>query len=254
MKHTTLRRAAVLLATLCMLAGTTGLAQEKPRGVYFTGGVDLVSSYLWRGYREAGASLQPSLALNVGDFKLSAWASADLTGISYRELDLKATYTLGPVTFSVIDVYFVDPEQEADHNYNYFTYNRPGSPHRIEAGVAWRISKKVPITVAWYSTLVGGGDYDKKTGKRTWASYAQVSYPFAVKSIDMEAGIGIVPWAAPGVYRLDRDFYVQDVYLNASKSWRIESLAGLTFSIFTTLSWSPAMQDANFMGGIAVKM
>ena len=63
-----------------------------------------------------------------------------------------------------------------------------------------------------------------------------------------------MPWAAPGVYRLDRNFCVQDVFLNAGKSWRIESLAGLTFSVFTTLSWSPAMQDANIMGGIAVKL
>ena len=152
------------------------MPRRTPRGVYFTGGVDLVSSYLWRGYREAGVSMQPSIALNAGGFKLSAWGSADLTGISYRELDLKATYVLGPVTFSVIDVYCVNPSQEGDHNHNYFSYNRQGAPHRVEAGVAWCISKKVPLTIAWYTTLVGGSDYDEN-GKRTWASYAQLSYP-----------------------------------------------------------------------------
>ena len=254
MKRTTLTRLTLLLATVCCLASAPHVhAQETPNGVYFTGGVDLVSSYLWRGYREAGVSMQPSIALNAGGFKLSAWGSADLTGISYRELDLKATYVLGPVTFSVIDVYCVNPSQEGDHNHNYFSYNRQGAPHRVEAGVAWCISKKVPLTIAWYTTLVGGSDYDEN-GKRTWASYAQLSYPFSVKGIDLEAGIGIVPWAAPAIYRLDRNFYVQDVFLNAGKSWRIESLAGLTFSVFTTLSWSPAMQDANIMGGIAVKI
>ena len=253
MKHTTLRRAAVLLATLSMLIGTPGRAQEKPRGVYFTGGIDLVSSYLWRGLREAGVSMQPSLAMNVGGFKLSAWGSADLTGISYRELDLKATYTIGPVELSVIDVYCVNPAQEGGTNFNYLSYNRPGAPHRVEAGVAWCISKRVPLTVAWYTTLVGGSDYDNN-GDRVWSSYAQISYPFSVKGIDLEAGLGIVPWAAPKIYHHDQDFYVQDVFLNAGKSWRFENLAGLTFSIFTTLSWSPALQDANFMGGFSVTM
>ncbi len=50
----------------------------------------------------------------------------------------------------------------------------------------------------------------------TWS----FSYPFAVKGVDMKAGIGIVPWNAYGTYGIDRDFYVQNVFLNAGKAGR----------------------------------
>jgi len=40
---------------------------------------DMVSSYVWRGMYESGASVQPSLGMTVGNFSLTAWGSEDVT-------------------------------------------------------------------------------------------------------------------------------------------------------------------------------
>ena len=66
------------------------------------------------------------------------------------------------------------------------------------------------------------------------------------------AGIGIVPWNAYGTYGIDRDFYVQNVFLNAGKSWTVAG--SLQLGLFTSLSWNPALEDVNFVGGISLRM
>ena len=46
---------------------------------------DLVSSYVWRGFYQTGASFQPTLGFGVGDFSLTAWGSTDFDGVSSGE-------------------------------------------------------------------------------------------------------------------------------------------------------------------------
>lgn len=89
-------------------------------------------------------------------------------------------------------------------------------------------------------------------GNRAYATYVELSYPFAVKGVDMKADIGIVPWNAYGTYGIDRDFYVQNVFLNAGKSWTVAG--SLQLGLFTSLSWNPALEDVNFVGGISLRM
>lgn len=226
-------------------------ASEKPKSVELTGGSDIVSSYMWRGLREAGVSFQPTLTLEAAGFSLSAWGSADFAGKSYKEMDLIAAYEAGSLRFTLADIYCVYPES-GKTDYGYFDFAK-GSPHRIEAGVVWRITERIPLTLSWYTTLFGGSDYDS-SGKRAYASYAELSYPFAVKGIDMKAGIGIVPWNASGVYGIDRGFYVQNVFIDAGKSWSLKDAAGLQVGLFTSVSWNPALADVNFTGGISLRM
>lgn len=227
-------------------------AQERRCRAEFGGGADIVSNYMWRGLREAGVSFQPSLSFSVGAFSIAAWGSTDFAAASYREMDLTLAYGVGPVDLSLADIYCVSPAGEKRDSYGYFSFGK-GSPHRIEAGIRWRISEQVPVTLAWYTTLFGGSDYNA-AGKRVFASYFEISYPFTFKGIDLEAGIGMVSWNAYGVYGIDRDFYVQDVHFNAGRNWRFEGLAGLEFGIFTSVSWNPALEDVNFTGGLSFRM
>lgn len=46
---------------------------------------DLVSSYVWRGFYQTGASFQPTLGFGIGDFSLTAWGSTDFDGVSSSE-------------------------------------------------------------------------------------------------------------------------------------------------------------------------
>lgn len=73
----------------------------KVQAQEFTIQGDLVSSYVWRGFYQTGASFQPTLGFGVGDFSLTAWGSTDFDGVSSgegaaaKEIDLTAAYALG---------------------------------------------------------------------------------------------------------------------------------------------------------------
>ena len=241
----------ILLTAMAVMLTVDLCAQDRQRGVEISGGTDLVSGYVWRGVWEAGVSLQPTLALAAGNFSVTAWGSVDFATTSYKEMDLTMAYALGPVTFSLADLYWEGGAGDRGTlSRNYFRFGAD-SPHRVEAGIAWCISPRVPLTLAWNTVLFGAADVDA-AGDRAYATYIEASYPFAVKGIDMKAGVGVVPWNAVGTYGIDRDFYVQNVFVNAAKGWTVAG--SLQLGLFTSLSWNPAAQDVNFVGGISFRM
>ena len=95
----------ILLTAMAVMLTVDLCAQDRQRGVEISGGTDLVSGYVWRGVWEAGVSLQPTLALAAGNFSVAAWGSVDFAATSYKEMDLTMAYALGPVTFSLADLY-----------------------------------------------------------------------------------------------------------------------------------------------------
>ena len=218
----------ILLTAMAVMLTVDLCAQDRQRGVEISGGTDLVSGYVWRGVWEAGVSLQPTLALAAGNFSVTAWGSVDFATTSYKEMDLTMAYALGPVTFSLADLYWEGGAGDRGTiSRNYFRFGAD-SPHRVEAGIAWCISPRVPLTLAWNTVLFGAAD------------------------VDMKAGVGVVPWNAVGTYGIDRDFYVQNVFVNAAKGWTVAG--SLQLGLFTSLSWNPAAQDVNFVGGISFRM
>lgn len=96
----------ILLTAMAVMLTVDLCAQDRQRGVEISGGTDLVSGYVWRGVWEAGVSLQPTLALAAGNFSVTAWGSVDFATTSYKEMDLTMAYALGPVTFSLADLYW----------------------------------------------------------------------------------------------------------------------------------------------------
>lgn len=247
------RKTIFILITTAALLAADLRAQATERGVKFTGGTDLVSAYIWRGVWEAGASLQPTLSMSAGNFSATAWGSVDFASTSYKEMDLTLAYSFGPVALSLADLYWEGSAADrSTTSRNYFRFGAD-SPHRVEAGVAWRVTEKVPVTLSWNTVVFGAADVNRD-GKRAYATYIEAAYPFAVKGIDLRTGIGIVPWNAVGTYGIDRDFYVQNIFLYAGKTWSVKSLASLRIGIFTNLGWNPAAEDVNFTGGISLRM
>lgn len=244
----------LMIYIFVMLAATAAdnvFAQDK--GIDISGGSDLVSSYIWRGVYEAGVSLQPTVTISVGNFSATTWGSVDFASTSYKEMDITLAYVLGPVTLSLADLYWEGTAGDREPiSRNYFTFDNH-SPHRIEAGVSWIVSEKVPFTLSWYTILFGAADINSK-GNRAYGSYFEIAYPFCVKSIDMKAGVGMVPWNACGTYGIDRSFYVQNIFLNAVKRWQIGERQDMNIGLFTNLIWNPALEDANFVGGISFIM
>ena len=207
----------IIYSIVALVAFTARHVSAQDKGVSFSGGSDLVSSYIWRGMYEAGISLQPTMTMNVGNFSATAWGSVDFASTSYKEMDITLSYTLGPVTLSLADLYWEGGAGNRDLiSRNYFTFDNH-SPHRIEIGASWIISKKIPFTLSWYTILFGAADINSQ-GKRAYSSYFEIAYPFQIKSIHMKAGVGMVPWNAYGTYGINRDFYVQNIFLNAGKT------------------------------------
>lgn len=246
------KRLAALMLILFALMFTVDVCAQERKGVTFAAGSDLTSAYVWRGVYQTSVSFQPTLSMTAGNFSATAWGSVDFAASSYKEMDLTLAYTVGPVTFSLADLYWEGSATRESVSRNYFDFGA-SSPHRVEAGISWCVSKKVPITLSWYTILFGAVDVNA-SGKRAYSSYAEVAYPFTVKTIDLRAGVGVVPWNAVGTYGIDRDFYVQNVFLNAGKMWDIKGMKSMQFGIFTNLIWNPAAEDVNFVGGFSFRI
>lgn len=107
---------------------------------------------------------------------MTAWGSVDFAATSYKEMDLTMAYALGPVTFSLADLYWEGGAGDRGTiSRNYFRFGAD-SPHRVEAGIAWCISPRVPLTLAWNTVLFGAADVDA-AGDRAYATYIEASYP-----------------------------------------------------------------------------
>lgn len=66
----------VAAVAACFIGTNGAKAQEfKIQG-------DLVSSYVWRGFYQTGASFQPTLGFGIGGFSITAWGSTDFDGTS----------------------------------------------------------------------------------------------------------------------------------------------------------------------------
>ena len=214
------KTAIVLFAVLTgMLLADCAMAQKK--GVRVKVGADFVSSYIWRGSYNANASIQPTLGMT-------------------------AAYTLGGLTLSLTDYYWT-PSSER-YTEKYFRFGAD-SPHMIEVGGAYCFGERFPLTLAW-NTMLFGADRDDE-GRQNYSTYAEISYPFAVKSVDMIAAVGFTPWATENMYGTS-GFAVCNVTVGATKAIRFSD--SLSLPIFTRLIWNPAKDDVNFVGGFSIML
>ncbi len=169
-----------IFATALVAVLTAGTAAAQEKGVVFSGGADVASNYVWRGVTQAGVSLQPTLTMTLGNFSATAWGSVDFAATSYKEMDITLAYALGPVTLSVADLYWEGSSADRGLvNRHYFHFGSD-SPHRVEVGANWCVSRKVPLTLSWYTIVFGAVDVNSK-GERAYSSYFEVAYPFTVK-------------------------------------------------------------------------
>lgn len=232
-----------------IILGHNATAQEK-KGIEIGLGTDVVSSYIWRGSYNAGASIQPSVALKAGSFSLTAWGSVDFTSSDYKEIDLTAAYTIKGFTFTLVDYYWTgSPTTASLPDRKYFHFGSD-SPHMIEIGGAYNFGEKFPLTLSW-NTMLFGNDKDAVTGDQNYSTYAEVSYPFSVKGVDMSAWVGITPWETRNMYGTT-GFAVCNVGLGATKAIRFSDRFSLP--IFTRVIWNPAKEDVNLVGGFTISL
>lgn len=249
--------AAVLIFILPAVAST---AQEADKGVQFTVQGDLVSSYVWRGMYQTGASVQPMLGLSAGGFFLTAWGSTDFDGISSsakaaaKEVDLTIGYSFRNFTVTVADMWWAG--QGAG---NYFNFNSHETNHHFEAGLAYTLPcEKFPLSLAWYTMFAGedkkdlvfDADGNLLDSKQAYSSYVELNYPFSVKGVDLNATLGFVPYESPLIYGTD-GFSVTNIALKGTKE--IKFTDSFSLPVFSQVIWNPRMEDVHLVFGITLK-
>lgn len=242
---------AAIFSILSFIPCATVSAQEDEKGITFNVQGDLVSSYIWRGMYQTGASVQPTLGLSVGGFSFVAWGSTDFDGyqasegLANKEIDLTAAYTFGNsgLTLSVADLWWAG--QGAN---KYFNLKNNETAHHFEAGLAYTLPlERFPLSVAWY-TMFAGQDKNE-SGDQNYSSYVELNYPFSVKRVDLNVICGLVPYAAPQYYT--DGFAVTNVALKGSTAIYITDKFSLP--IFAQAIWNPRLEDAHLVFGITLR-
>ncbi len=237
------------------------MSVDKVQAQEFTAQADLVSSYIWRGFNQGGGvQFQPTLGFSIENFSLTAWGSTNFNG-DKKEIDLTAAYKFGETgpIFSVASLWWAGEGAR-----KYFNFESHETDHHFEAGLSYTLPcENFPLSIAWNLMFAGSDKRINSKGevKNNYTSYVELNYPFSLKSINLNATIGMLPYGqgydnidGTGVYddyRRMNKFSVTNVALKASHDIRITK----TFSVpvFTQAVWNPAIEDAYLVFGITLR-
>lgn len=170
-----------ILAILSAITFSTATAQESS----FSAGVDVVSSYVWRGAQfGSGPAMQPGISFATGGLEIGAWGSNCFSTAEGFEADLYAGYSFDfGLSLGFTDYYFGGDWTDGDM-------------HFFEPTLSYGIGD-FSLLGAY---MFGDGVED---------TYIEASYAFG--DVSIFAGIG------DGQYTSDGDFNVCNVGLSYSK-------------------------------------
>lgn len=234
---------SIIISIAAVFVALTATAQQK---VTISGGADLVSAYIWRGSYNAGASVQPSIGLNVGGFYVGAWGSTDFGGNGKKEVDLSVNYSIKGFTIGLTDYWWA-----GEGAYKYFHYANNKTSHLFEGNLSYTLPcEKFPLAISW-NTIFAGADYGDDD-KRDYSTYIELNYPFAIGSVDMKAKLGAAPWQSPAFLPADNNgFSVCNVAVSAQKT--IKCNDRFSIPLFSELIFNPATEDIHIVFGVSLK-
>lgn len=240
MKIPTLRKTLFFIVCFYSISSLSVKSQSK---IEVNLGADLVSSYVWRGFKQAGASVQPGISAGIGGFSLGAWGSTDISSSGKKEVDFSASYGTNGFKIAVTD-YWWDGEDQ----YRYFSNpHGDNKGHYLETTLGYTLPESFPLSVSWNTFLLGKGN-KKANGKNSYSTFIELSYPFSVKEVDLRFSIGFTPWAS-AVYPTD-GFKFTSIALNVSRNIKIND--SFSIPVFGTVICNPAQEDIHLVFGISI--
>lgn len=173
MKNYQKKISKVLLALILASGATLAIAQDSTS--CFCVGADIVSSYVWRGFKQdltltsQSPNIQPYVSYMIGGLTLGSWGSTSFTG-TVKEVDLYATYAFTSALSLTL----------TDYNWSfaqsYFKYGS-GTDHVFEATLAWVGTESLPLSAS-VNTMFAGND-KTDAGKQAFSSYVELGYQLA---------------------------------------------------------------------------
>lgn len=216
------------ILSLCAVAAMSFTSVEtKAQEVEVSLGADLVSSYIWRGTYLGAASVQPSLGIAYEGLSFGAWGSYDIAGVA-PEIDLCLAYDIANVHIGLTTYY---------NTGEFFDWTTAASTNYLEANLGYTLPESFPLSIGVNTMIAGLGDKNAED-KQNYSTYAELSYPFAVGSVDMSIAAGMVVGES-GYYGTD-GFAFTNINLGASKSIKVTD--DYSMSVFSNFIVNPYTQ------------
>jgi hypothetical protein len=201
----------------------------------FSYNIDLVNRYVWRGLLlDANPNIQPYASLTLGNFTIGSWGSYGYNH-NYAEVDWYMSYAIGNVSLTISDYFVTDESQTV----RYFYFNSKYTAHALEGGLNLKISDKFPLSLS-AATFFWGNDRDEN-GDNSYSTYLECSYPFAIKTTDLNFFIGGT--THNGYYSTDAN--IVNVGLSFSK--KLEFTDKFSLPVSGTISVNPNIEDIYFV-------
>jgi len=209
------KKAKLICFAVLLFAGMSGTAQaeESSKTEGFKLGVDVVSSYVWRGSElSESPSIQPFASYTFDGIGviIGAWGTNNFGEVSaatvkrYRETDLYITVPVGPVNISLIDYYI--PSQSLTASTKAFDFKSDG-PNTLDLTAACNVNDFSLLG----SVFVGGNTFKN-------AKYVEAGYQFHNKNkFTAKATVGLGDEGAYAVSKGTNHFALVNVGCTVSK-------------------------------------
>ena len=219
----------IVLFALGLVAVATAHAQDEKAKVETTVAADFVTNYIWRGLDCGNISVQPTLGIGYKGLSLSAWGSVGFTSTDTKEFDLTLAYTIGGFNIGITDYWFNTGGDEPDNRY--FKYDA----HSV-------------LSLQWFTNFAGNDGFNK-SDKRAYSSYAEVSVPFKLATVDWTATAGVVPYYT--TFYDTTGFAVTNLSLRADKEIKITDK--FSVPVFGQVVANPSSQKAYLVFGFTLR-
>ena len=235
-----LTKKVIIAAALTVGVSTAVKSQTE---FEITPSADIVSSYVWRGMYQTGASFQPSLNLSLGGLSLNFWGSTDFVSAGNgalgipKEFDATLGWSAGGFSVSLADYWW------AGEGSAYGAYK---ASHFFEGTVGYSFGS---FSLGW-NTMLWEGDGGDEDYKQQFSTFVTAAYDFSVKGVQCSAGIGVSPWT--GMYHAGdaTGFVFSTISLKASKEIKLSDTFALP--VFAEVVVAPHQDNAFIVFGISL--
>lgn len=225
-----------LILTLISMCATATEKDSTGAKLEFSAGADIVSSYIFRGSRISGVSIQPNIGLSYNGFSLGGWGSTDLRN-EMNELDWILSYGKNGFTIGVTD-YFGPYNHEQTPKY----FGKKS--HILEGSIGFDFSElcsKFALTLVLNTNFLN--DLNEK-GEEQYSTYVEFGYPFSIKDYTVSLALGLTPWE--GIYSTDLN--VVNISVKGERDVKITD--NFSLPIFTQVILNPNSEEVFGVFGI----
>tara|TARA_B110000116_G_C16782701_1_gene559213 strand:- start:980 stop:1639 length:660 start_codon:yes stop_codon:yes gene_type:complete len=171
-----------------------GLMSTQKIKAQFDVGADIMSRYVWRGSGYSnGPSVQPYISYAAGNFEIGFWGAYANDALA-DELDLYASYSIGPVDLTVTNYVFPDNMTPG--------VTAPTKYWAADAGWEGSIGLELGPVALTYATFFDSRD-------------TYIAAGTSLRGVDLTIGMG------DGAYTSDSEFDLMEILLGYEKEIKI---------------------------------